>query len=141
MMIEGVVPGHFIFATGIQVDPAKIKLILKLHTPHTPTQVRIFLGYVGYYCRFIAHFPNFSAPLYALTRHVEFEWTNKCAIAFENIKKLVSTTLVLWRPNWSLPSNISSDASNTMIGAVLAEEEDKKSTQFVTLAKTSQLQS
>ena len=27
MMSEGIVPGHFIFAGGIKVDPAKIKII------------------------------------------------------------------------------------------------------------------
>ena len=50
----------------------------------------------------------------------------KCDHAFEDLKKLVSTSPVLRGPNWDLPFQISSDASDTTIGAVLAQEEDKK---------------
>eukprot|EP00253_Pinus_taeda_P027785 PITA_27785 len=44
----------------------------------------------------------------------------------QDLKKLVSTAPVLRGPNWDLPFQISSDASNTAIGAVLGQEEDKK---------------
>lgn len=33
MMQEGIVLGHYIFAAGIQVDPAKIEVIQNLPTP------------------------------------------------------------------------------------------------------------
>ena len=35
MMSEGVVLGHFISASGIQVDPSKIKVIKNIPTPST----------------------------------------------------------------------------------------------------------
>ena len=38
----------------------------------------------------------------------------------------MSTAPVLQGPNWDLPFQISSDASDTAIGAVLGQEEDKK---------------
>eukprot|EP00253_Pinus_taeda_P019898 PITA_19898 len=46
--------------------------------------------------------------------------------AFKELKKLVSTAPVLRGPNWNLPFQISSDASDTTIGSVLGQEEDKK---------------
>jgi len=49
MMIDGVVLGHYIYADGIRVDPAKIEVILNLPNPHTQTEVRSFLGASGYY--------------------------------------------------------------------------------------------
>ena len=52
-MTEGVILGHYISTAGIQVDPTKIQVILLLPTPCTHTEVRHFLGYVGYYRRFI----------------------------------------------------------------------------------------
>lgn len=64
--------------------------------------------------------------MYALTNNVKLEWTDKCDVAFADLKKLVSTTPVLREPNWDLPFHISSDASNTTIGVVLGQEEDKK---------------
>ena len=95
-------------------------------TPSTQTEVRSFLGFFGYYRRFIEHFSQIAASLYALTGNVDFIWTDKCDRAYEDLKKLVSTSLMLRGPNWDLPFQISSDASDTAIGAVLGQEEDKK---------------
>eukprot|EP00253_Pinus_taeda_P028534 PITA_28534 len=126
MMTEGVILGHYISAAGIQVDPVKIQIILLIPTPTTQTKVRSFLGFSGYYRRFIEHYSHIAAPLYALTGNVDFIWTEKCELAFKDLKKLVSTAPVLPGPNWDLPFQISSDASDTVIGAVLGQEEDKK---------------
>eukprot|EP00253_Pinus_taeda_P007202 PITA_07202 len=84
MMTEGLILGHYISAAGIQVDPAKIQILLLIPTPTTQTE------------------------------------------AFKELKKLVSTAPVLQGPNWNLPFQISSDALDTTIGAVLGQEEDKK---------------
>ena len=126
MMTEGLILGHYVSAAGIQVDPAKIQILLLIPTPTTQTEVRSFLGFSGYYRRFIEHYSHIAAPLYALTGNVDFLWTEKCDRAFEDLKKLVSTAPVLRGPNWDLPFQISSDASDTAIGAVLGQEEDKK---------------
>jgi len=56
VLLQSVVPGHYIFATSIQVDLSKTEVILMLPTPHTPIEVRSLLGYASYYCRFIAIF-------------------------------------------------------------------------------------
>jgi hypothetical protein len=57
---------------------------------------------------------------------VEFKWSDKCDVAFEELKRMVSTTQVLRGPNWKLPFHISLDASDITIGVVLGQEEDKK---------------
>jgi hypothetical protein len=119
MMTEGVVLGHYVSANGIKVDPTKIEVILNLPTPPTQTEVHCFLGCVGYYHRFIEMFSRIAAPLHALTGNVEFQWYDKCDVAFAELKRLVSTTLVPRGPNWKLPFFISSDASYITIGVVL----------------------
>ena len=43
MMSEGVVLGHFIFDAGIQVDPAKIKVISNIPIHGSQKEVIIFL--------------------------------------------------------------------------------------------------
>jgi len=126
MMTKGLILGHYISAAGIQVDPAKIQIILLIPTPTTQTKVRNFLGFYGYYRRFIEHFLHIAAPLYALTGNVDFLWTKKYDRVFQGLKRLVSTSPVLRGPNWKLPFQISSNASNTAIGAILGQEEDKK---------------
>jgi hypothetical protein len=126
MMIEGVILGNYISADGIRVDPAKIEVILNLPTPHTQTEVRSFLGASGYYRRFLPNFSKTSAPLHALTSNVEFKWSEKCDMAFAGLKKLISIAPVLRGPNWKIPFQISTDASDIAIGVVLGQEEEKK---------------
>ena len=126
MMTEGLIIGHYISAAGIQVDPAKIQIILLIPTPTTQKKVRSFLRFSSYYRRFIEYFSHIAAPLYALTGIIDFLWIEKCECAFQDLKKLVSTTPVLRGPDSDLPFQISFDASDTAIGAVLGQEEDKK---------------
>ena len=53
MMQEGIMLGHFISVPGIEVDPIKVEVIQNFPTPKTQKEVCNFIGYVGYYCRFI----------------------------------------------------------------------------------------
>lgn len=56
MMKEGIVLGHLLSVIGIQVDPAKVEVILNFPTPKTPTKVCNFIGYSSYYRHFIENF-------------------------------------------------------------------------------------
>ena len=49
----GVVLGHSISQARIQVDPNKTTIIKRAPAPQKKKDVRIFLGLVGYYRRFI----------------------------------------------------------------------------------------
>ncbi|GKC10078.1 putative reverse transcriptase domain-containing protein [Tanacetum coccineum] len=55
--------GHVIDHNGVHVDPAKIEAIKSWDAPTTSTEVRRFLGLVGYYRRFIEGFSLISNPL------------------------------------------------------------------------------
>jgi hypothetical protein len=124
MMSEGIVLRHFISSQGIQVDPSKIQVIKNFPTPKTQTEVRSFLGNVGYYKRFINFFSKIASPLFVLLmKNVEFKWTNSCQEAFNTLKHQLSTAPILRGPDWTLPPlHISSDASDTTIGFVLGQE-------------------
>lgn len=86
MITEGLILGHYISAAGIQVDPAKIQIILLIPIPSTQTEVRSFLGFFGYYRIFIKNFYQIAASLYALIGNTDFIWTDKCDITFEDLK-------------------------------------------------------
>eukprot|EP00253_Pinus_taeda_P010249 PITA_10249 len=90
MMTEGLILGNYISAAGIQGDPTKIQILLLIPTPTTQTELRSFLGFSGYYRRFIEHYSRIAAPLYALTGNIDFLWTEKCEHAFNDLKKLES---------------------------------------------------
>jgi hypothetical protein len=53
IMIEGIVLGHHVSAIGIQVDPAKIEVIVSMPPPTSQKGVQSFLGHAGYYRCFI----------------------------------------------------------------------------------------
>ena len=66
MMEQGIVLGHLLSAEGIKMDPAKVKVIPNFPTPKMATQVRSFIGYAGYYRRFMENFAKVAHPLFEL---------------------------------------------------------------------------
>ena len=53
MVNEGIVLGHKISATGLEVDQAKVSIIETLMPPTIVKGIRSFLGHAGFYRRFI----------------------------------------------------------------------------------------
>ena len=96
MLTEGIVLGHHISSSGIKVDPTKIQFIVKLMPPITQKEVRSFLGYVGYYRRFIENFSKIDLPLFKLLeKYVEFQWTTNYENTFEILKGKWSLSPIL----------------------------------------------
>lgn len=122
----GIVLGYLLSAEGIWIDLAKMKVILHFPTPKMPTQVRSFIGCAGYYRHFIENFVKVAHPLFQLlTKDLYFVWTGDCDTTFMKIKELVCSALILRGPDWALPFHIHTDASQTAIGTVLGQHEDR----------------
>ncbi|KAL6329605.1 hypothetical protein AAG906_022739 [Vitis piasezkii] len=92
----GIVLGHIISEKGIEVDKAKVELIVKLSSPTTVKGVRQFLGHAGFYRRFIKDFSNLSKPLCELlVKDVDFIWDERCQNSFDQSKKCLTTTPIV----------------------------------------------
>ena len=64
--------------------------------PSTPSEVRSFLGLVGFSSRFIPDFATIAEPLRALTRNgVKFEWTKVQENAFQTLKEQLAKVSIL----------------------------------------------
>ncbi|XP_027171772.1 uncharacterized protein LOC113771384 [Coffea eugenioides] len=91
---------HIISKDGLTVDPAKVKAVAKWKRPENPTNVRSFLGLVGYYCRFIKNSSRIVGPLTNLTKKQgKYIWDAKCETSFQELKKQLTMAPVLALPN------------------------------------------
>ena len=80
MQTEVVFLGHIVGRTGLACDPAKLQLpaVQNWHAPDKVKSVRQFVGFVGYYRRFVKDFADLAEPLVALTRKgAPFVWTDR----------------------------------------------------------------
>ena len=67
--------GHIVSKEGIRVDTKKIEVVVEWKPPRNVTEVRSFLGLVGYYIRFVKGFSMIAAPMTRLLqKNVKFEW-------------------------------------------------------------------
>ncbi|RVW31008.1 hypothetical protein CK203_100673 [Vitis vinifera] len=92
----GIVLGHIISEKGIEVDKAKVELIVKLPSPTT------------------------------VKGDAKFIWDERCQKSFDQLKQFLTTTPIVRAPNWQLPFEVMCDASDFAIGAVLGQREDGK---------------
>jgi hypothetical protein len=108
---------------GIDVDHDKVKDVLDWKPPKSVHQVPSFLGLTGYYRMFILSFSKISK---SITKHLKkgnkYVWSKDCDKAFQTLRKLLTTSLMLAQPNITKSFNIYCDASGTSLGCVLKQE-------------------
>nr|GEW17084.1 reverse transcriptase domain-containing protein [Tanacetum cinerariifolium] len=118
MCKEGIVLGHKISKSRIEVDRAKVDVIAKLPHPTTITGVRSFLGHAGFYRRFIQDFSKIARPMtHLLEKETPFVFSKECIDAFDTLKKKLTEAPILVVLDWNLPFELMCDASDFAIGA------------------------
>ncbi|GJU41674.1 reverse transcriptase domain-containing protein [Tanacetum coccineum] len=126
MVKEGIVLGHKISKSGIEVDKAKVDVIAKLPHPTTVKGIRSFLGHAGFYRRFIQDFSKIARPMtHLLEKETPFIFSKECIEAFETLKMKLTQAPILVAPDWDLPFEIMCDASDFAVGAVLGQRKTK----------------
>ncbi|GKD08570.1 reverse transcriptase domain-containing protein, partial [Tanacetum coccineum] len=84
MVKEGIVLGHKISKSGIEVDKAKVDVIAKSPHPTTMKGIHSFLGHAGFYRRFIQDFSKIAWPMtHLLEKETPFIFSKECIEAFE----------------------------------------------------------
>ncbi|XP_057200295.1 retrovirus-related Pol polyprotein from transposon 297 [Triplophysa rosa] len=132
--------GHLVSAEGIRTDPEKINKVKDWERPTNRMEVLRFLGFSGYYRRYVKGYSNMAAPLYRLTSgdpkkkkrgaqkgtgpDQPFLWTAECEEAFQFLKEKLISAPVLGYPDYSQPFLLQTDASGMGLGAVLVQVQD-----------------
>ena len=126
MVTAGIVLGHKISATGLEVDQSKISIIKTLAPPTTVKGIRSFLGHAGFYRRFIKDFSKIARPLCRLLeKDTKFNFDDSCKAAFEEIKSRLVQAPIMVAPEWDQGFEVMCDASNFTMGAVLGQRKEK----------------
>ena len=88
------------------------------------SEVRSFLGLVGYYRKFVKGFSRIAGPLTNLTRKdVMYDWVDACQQSFEELKDRLTSAPVLALPNRRDGFVVYNDASKRGLGYVLMQND------------------
>lgn len=138
--------GHIVSEKGVETDPDKVATLKSWPVPNNLKTLRSFLGFAGYYRRFIKGYAAIAKPLNNLTRgylpaHTQSKtkaskphhdpkqsfgdrWTPQCQLAFTTLIEKLTTAPVLGFANPSIPYILHTDASTTGLGAALYQEQE-----------------
>lgn len=117
--------GYIIGNGCLKTDPDKVQTIEQFPVPSTVRQIRRFLGITGWYRRFIANYSGIAAPITnLLSGKGKFVWTEEAQIAFDQLKRCITTAPVLANPDFSRQLVIQCDASSTGVGCVLYQVQE-----------------
>lgn len=138
--------GHIVSEAGIATDPEKVEAVKHWKQPTDLKSLRAFLGFCGYYRRFIANYSAVVRPLTELTKGYppancakkraaakspEYfkesqpfgdRWTRSCTTAFHNIIHCLTHAPVLAFADPNKPYILHVDASFSGVGAVLYQQ-------------------
>ncbi|GBP15917.1 Retrovirus-related Pol polyprotein from transposon gypsy [Eumeta japonica] len=127
--------GHVIKHNGITVDPTEIQTIRDYPKPTTLKELRSSLGLASYYRKFIKNFAAIVKPLTTFLRgennsisknqsaKIKIELDQPALEAMNRIKDELEAQVQLFQPDFKEPFELTTDASNFAIGAVLSQKQ------------------
>ena len=87
-------------ASGVSVDPKKVKAVMSWERPKSVFEMRSFMGLAGYYRRFIEDFSRLTTPMTRLTqKEVKFDWDDRYEEAFQELKRRLTSAPILIVPD------------------------------------------
>ena len=115
-------------ATGetVEMSNKDIETVAKWPTPKSRKDVERWLGLANYHRQYMKDFAQHARPLYELLKLKKFHWTETHQLAFDALKKGLTTAPVLGLPTEDGQFILDTDASLNCIGAELIQLQDDR---------------
>jgi hypothetical protein len=114
--------GYWLTPVGLKPYSKKVQAIRDMEAPKTLKQLRSFLGLVTYYRNMWRRRAHILAPLTALIGTDKFIWTDEHQKAFEEMKAVAASDVLLRYPDHNKIFIIETDASDYQLGAVILQD-------------------
>ena len=112
--------GFIVDKDGRRPDPQKVSAIANMPAPNNITTLRSFLGLVNYYQSFVPNMRSIRYPLdNLLKKDVKWNWSTSSQQAFDSIRGILNSDLLLTHYDPSLEVIVAADASEHGLGAVI----------------------
>ncbi|KAK1694769.1 hypothetical protein QYE76_011466 [Lolium multiflorum] len=119
--------GFLVSARGIEANPEKIQAIVTMRKPTNLKEIQQLTGRVAALSRFVARLGEKALPLYALIKKGEkFEWNEEADRAFEDLKRTISTPLILVAPKEKEPLMLYIAATPQVVSTALVVEREEE---------------
>jgi hypothetical protein len=115
--------GYLFSERGIEGNPEKIQAIINMQPPKTLRYVQQLTGRLAALSRFISKIGEKALPFYRLLRKTDkFTWTEEAHAAIDDLKRPLSTSLVLVTPREKEPMLLYIAATNQVVSSALVVE-------------------
>ncbi|XP_030923438.1 uncharacterized protein LOC115950369 [Quercus lobata] len=92
--------GYMVTHRGIEVNPDQIRAIHSLQPSWNPKEVQKLIGMIAVLNRFISHSADRCRPFFLLLHKWKgFEWTEECALAFQQLKEYLARPPIMSNPD------------------------------------------
>ena len=130
--------GHVVTPKGIKPKMKTVEAVKRFKEPRSKKEVQSFLGLVNYVSSFIPNLSDETEPLRKLLhKEARWRWDEPQKKAFEKLKTLVTSKLVLVHFDSELETTLITDAGATGLGAVLAQKQKDGTMKAVSYASKS----
>lgn len=118
-------------------DKDHLRAITEAPAHSDPTTLCTFLGLTAWYAKFVKNYVCLVEPMRKCLHDDTFQWTASAQSSFEKVKTRIVKSSALSAFNPSLPTIVSTDASDYGLGAILTQMHLDKMERTVAFASRS----